>query len=215
MKMCSVASGCRLACMTLVCIVPAWIPPADETPDEQDANEIDDPLGFAAALDGPHEDVSLEGIPPCCPSLARHTLAKCGHSTELIGLSGPLTNLFENLFWTLLILATFVVAFALLPYMVGHTARDIALLLISPAPATPPPSPPAPNVSSMAAFLLVCGPLNSSFDCMTVGVWTCAQRRVPRSCEQSSCSSQDCVAPPPIGYRVWCRTHSRASDAVA
>jgi hypothetical protein len=52
-----------------------------------------------------------------------------------------------------------VVAFALLPYMIGHTAYDLALLLAGPAP--PAPAPQVPNMASVAAFFSVWAGLRS------------------------------------------------------
>ncbi|KNC85574.1 hypothetical protein SARC_02263, partial [Sphaeroforma arctica JP610] len=55
-------------------------------------------FGLAGLFDGPHEDASFE---------------------ELIGLSGPMTNLLENLFWVLLFLSAFVCLLGYLPCVFG------------------------------------------------------------------------------------------------
>jgi len=62
-------------------------------------------FGLAAAfLDGAPEDVSFE---------------------ELIGLKGPIMNLFENIFWVLLFNAVFLGCFAFLPFITGDLATKV------------------------------------------------------------------------------------------
>lgn len=52
--------------------------------------------------------------------------------TELVGLAGPIGNLAENLFWVLLFMCVFVVAFAFVPFMVGQATCQLLSMLGGP-----------------------------------------------------------------------------------
>eukprot|EP01134_Creolimax_fragrantissima_P005240 CFRG5240T1 len=70
----------------------------DNNNDNADHEGGEGGFGLAGLFDGPHEDASFE---------------------ELVGLSGPITNLMENLFWVLLFLSVFVFVFAYMPCVFG------------------------------------------------------------------------------------------------
>ena len=57
-------------------------------------------------MDGPHEDVQFE---------------------DLIGLRGPISSLFENVFWLILFNAAFIGAFAYTPFISGEIVAGLII----------------------------------------------------------------------------------------